>query len=450
MTIEQEKKKKVSMVSLGCDKNLVDGEVMMGLVDREGFEITTDESESDVIIINTCGFLMDATNESIEHILRIADYKKEGKCKALIVTGCMAQRYKEEIFKELPEVDAVVGTTRFHEISKVIKETLAGNQLAYLADRNTPTPEDFYLLRKPTNSYFAYLKIAEGCDKKCTYCTIPSIKGNFRSRTMESLIEEATILANGGAKELILVAQDSALYGTDIYGENRLHLLLTELSKIEGIKWLRILYAYPESLTEETIEVMANNPKVLPYLDMPIQHGQDQILKLMGRGTTTADLKRIIGNLRTKVPNITLRTTVIVGFPGETEAHFEELKTFLEEMKFDRLGVFAYSREENTPADRLPNHLDEEVKQKRKNIIMDLQEDISRANLQNRIGETLETVIEKKYGENSYLGRTYMDCFEIDGNVSFDSEENLEVGDFVKIKITHSMSHDLIGERVSA
>ena len=448
MLLEKEKTQKVSLVSLGCDKNLVDGEGMMGLVGKEGFEITKDESESDVIIINTCGFLMDATSESIEHILRLAKYKTEGSCKALIVTGCMAQRYKEDIFKELPEVDAVVGTSQFHEISRVIKETLAGNQRAYLADKNTPTPDDFYLMRKPTESYFAYLKISEGCDKNCTYCTIPSIKGKYRSRTIESLVAEATMLAEQGIKELILVAQDSALYGTDIYEENRLHILLQELSKVEGIRWMRILYAYPEHITEETIYELANNPKVLPYLDMPIQHSNDFILKRMGRGTSNADLRSIIGNLRAKIPNMVIRTTVIVGFPGETEEYFNDLQQFLTDIKFDRLGVFSYSKEEGTPAAKLPNQIDEEIKQKRKNIIMDLQETISNENLQNKIGEVIETVVEKKYGENSYLGRTYMDCFEIDGHVSFDSELDLQIGDFVDVKITHSLSHDLVGQIV--
>ena len=446
---KDEKAQKVSLVSLGCDKNLVDGEGMMGLVNKEGYEITQNESESDVIIINTCGFLMDASSESIEHILRLAEYKKEGNCKALIVTGCMAQRYKEDIFRELPEVDAIVGTSQFHEISKVIKETLGGNQRAYLADKNTPTPDDFYLMRKPSNSYFAYLKISEGCDKKCTYCTIPSIKGGFRSRSIESLMAEARLLADQGIKELILVAQDSALYGTDIYNENKLHTLLQELSTIEGIKWLRVLYAYPESISDETIHEFATNPKVLPYLDMPIQHGHDEILKKMGRKTTNADLRRIIGNLRDKIPNMTLRTTVIVGFPGETPAQFTYLQEFLKEMRFDRLGVFAYSKEDDTPAARLPEQVDEAIKQKRKNIIMDLQEDISRSNLQNKIGDVIETVVEKKHGEHSYVGRTYMDCFEIDGHVSFDSQENLNIGDFVKIKITHSLSHDLVGELVA-
>ena len=436
---------KISFVSLGCDKNLVDSEVMLGLIDREGYEITNEE-DSDVIIINTCGFLMDATSEGIDHILRLAEYKQSGRCRALIVTGCMAQRYQKEIFKQLPEVDAVVGTTGFNRIPQVIKEVISGKQVSYLTDRNTPMPEELFLLRKTTNKHFAYLKISEGCDQKCTYCTIPSIRGTHRSRSIESLVQEAQILSDQGVKELIIVAQDSACYGIDIYGRNSLHRLLRELSAINGIHWLRILYAYPEHITRETIDEIAENPKVLPYLDMPIQHSHTDILKAMGRNMTGSRIREIIENLRSRIPDITLRTTLIVGFPGEEDSHFRDLVKFIKEVKFDRLGVFTYSREEGTPAAKMKNQIDEGVKQERKSIIMEAQEEVSKQNLQKKVGTVMEAVVEKKYGKNSYLARTYMDCYEIDGSVNFNTNQRLSIGDFVQIKITHSLEHDLAGE----
>ena len=442
-----EENPKISFVSLGCDKNLVDSEVMLGLIDKEGYEITSEE-EADAIVINTCGFIMDATSEGIETVLRLSEMKKQGKAKALIVTGCMAQRYQKEIFKELPEVDAVVGTTQFQKLPQVLKEVMAGNQVAYLANRNTPMPEELFMLRKPTNTHFAYLKISEGCDQNCTYCTIPSIRGTHRSRSIESLVEEATMLANKGARELIIVAQDSTHYGTDMYGYNALHELLAELSKIEGVRWLRILYAYPEHITDETIEEMANNPKVLPYLDMPIQHSHDAILKTMGRNMTNQRLRAIIGNLREKIPHISIRTTLIVGFPGEDEIHFLNLIEFIKEMRFDRLGVFTYSKEEGTPAGEMENQVDEEIKQFRKSVVMEVQEEVSKEKLQERIGDVMTAIVEKHYGTNSYLARTYMDCYEIDGHVNFDYDGELNIGDFVHVKITHSLDHDLAGQVV--
>lgn len=446
--LSEVKEAKISFTSLGCDKNLVDGQAMLGLINREGYELTN-KDEADVLIINTCGFIMDATSEGIEQILELAKRKKEGKAKGLIVTGCMAQRYQSEIFKELPEVDAVIGTTQFQKINHAIRRVMAGesNNISYLADRNTPTPDDYYLLRKHDGKHFAYLKISEGCDRNCTYCTIPSIRGRHRSRSIESLVEEATILASQGVRELIIVAQDTTHYGTDLYGENRLHILLRELSKVDGIHWMRMLYAYPEHITEETIKEMARNPKVLPYLDMPIQHSHDFILKRMGRGVNNARLVEIINHLRKSIPGLVLRTTVIVGFPGETEEHFEQLLDFIREMKFDRLGVFAYSREEGTPADRLPNHIEDHIKQNRKNLVMQTQQEVSESNLRNRIGTTLEAIVEKNTNGH-YAARTYMDCYEIDGFVFFDSEEKYNEGDFVNIRITHSLEHDLIGEVV--
>ena len=440
---------KIFLLSLGCDKNLVDGQAMLGLAESEGYTISAEE-EAQVIIINTCGFIMDATEESIEHILRLAEYKKTGSCKALIVAGCMAQRYQKEIFRELPEVDAILGVNRLDKLPEVIKKALAKEQTVCFSSFSSDetNPEELYLLRK-TETHFAYLKIAEGCDKNCTYCTIPQIKGRYRSRSLNSLLEEAKILANKGAKELILVAQDTGLYGVDLYGENRLHILLRELGKIENIKWLRLLYTYPEHITQETLREMATNPKVLPYLDLPVQHSHDYILKKMGRGLSSARLEKIIRNLRQTVPGLVLRTTIMVGFPGEKEEHFEHLQNFLKKIAFDRVGVFAYSREENTGAAYMPNQVPEETKQYRKNLIMALQEKISEKILGKKIGQTLETLIDtktKKGTVTEYQGRTYMDCYETDGFVSFESSEDLNTGDFVKVKITHSGQYDLFGE----
>ncbi|MCL1996351.1 MAG: 30S ribosomal protein S12 methylthiotransferase RimO [Defluviitaleaceae bacterium] len=436
---------KISFVSLGCDKNLVDSEIMLGLVEREGYVIA-EEYESDVIIINTCGFLMDATKEGIDHILRLASYKKSGACKALIVTGCMAQRYKKEIFEELPEVDAVVGTTSFNRIVQVIKEVMAGKQVAYLTDKNTPMPEEMFMLRKPTNKHFAYLKISEGCDQNCTYCTIPGIRGRYRSRTTESLVQEAEILAKQGVRELIIVAQDTTRYGIDIYGKISLHTLLQELSDITELHWLRILYAYPEHITQELIEEMGKNPKVLPYLDMPIQHSHTEILQAMGRNMTGSRIREIIANLRSSVPNIALRTTLIVGFPGEEEKHFLDLVEFIKEIRFDRLGVFTYSGEEGTVAAAMENQIAEVVKHERKDVIMQVQEEISKQKLQEKVGSVMEAIVDKRYGANSYFARTYMDCYDIDGSLSFSTCKNIKIGDFVQVKITHSLSHDLTGE----
>lgn len=443
--------KKISFVSLGCDKNLVDSEIMLGIINNEGYTMTSNSKEADVIIINTCGFIMDATEEGIENILKLASYKSKGNCKGLIVTGCMAQRYKKEIFAELPEVDAVVGTSDFEMIADIIKEVLNGKQVLQISDTNKPLNEDLNLQRKLTTpSHFAYIKIAEGCDKHCTYCTIPSIRGRYRSRSLESLIAEADSLANQGVKELILVAQDTALYGSDLYGESKLHELLDKLSKIEKIKWIRILYSYPEHITNETINEMATNKKVCNYVDIPIQHSDNEILKKMGRNTSTEKLKSVIYNLRKNIPDISIRTTLIVGFPGETEEHFNNLIDFIKEIKFDKLGVFQYSKEEDTPAYNLPNHVADEEKERRKNYVMEVQQNISSEKLQSHIGRVLETVIEEKVPneKDTYSGRTYIDCYEIDGVIFFNSTKELTKGNFVNVRVTHSSDYDLIGEIV--
>ncbi len=443
---------KIAFVSLGCDKNLMDSEIMLGLIKEEGYIVTEQEEKADIIIINSCGFKIDASEEGIENILRVADYKQTGNCKGIIVSGCMAQRYKEEIFESLPEVDAVVGTGDFESIGNVIKEILNGHkQVKLITDNNKPLDEKNSLKRIiTTTGGFAYLKIAEGCDKRCTYCTIPSIRGKFRSRSMESLVEEAKFLASQDIREIILVAQDSSLYGTDLYGEKKLPELLRKLSEIDDIKWIRILYCYPEHIDDELIEEMANNDKVCKYIDMPIQHADDKILKLMGRRSTRDKLEKTINKLRDKMPNICIRTTFIVGFPNETEEAFNNLCDFTQKMKFDRLGIFTYSREEGTPAYNMDNQIAEDIKEKRKEKLMLLQKDISSDICKGFIGQTLEVIVEGKLeGEdNVYCGRSYRDCYEIDGFVFFKVSEDMELiaGDFYNIKITDAYDYDLIGE----
>lgn len=445
-------KVKIAFVSLGCDKNLMDSEIMLGLIKEEGYIVTQQEEEADIIIINSCGFKIDASEEGIENILRVADYKQTGNCKGIIVTGCMAQRYKEEVFESLPEVDAVVGTGDFESIGKVIKDILKGHKRVQLITDNNKALDEKNSLKRvvTTTGGFAYLKIAEGCDKRCTYCTIPSIRGKFRSRTMESLIEEAKFLASQDVKEIILVAQDSSLYGTDIYGEKKLPELLRKLSQIEDIKWIRILYCYPEHIDDELIEEMASNDKVCKYIDMPIQHADDKILKLMGRRSTRDKLENTISKLREKMPDICIRTTFIVGFPNETEESFNNLYSFTEKMKFDRLGIFTYSREEGTPAYNMDNQVDENIKEERKEKLMLLQKDISSDICRRFIGKTLEITVEGKIeGEdNVYCSRSYRDCYEIDGFVFFKAPEDMEIiaGDFYNIKITDAYEYDLIGE----
>ena len=355
---------KILFISLGCDKNLVDTEVMLGLLASRGYEMTDDETEADIIVVNTCCFIHDAKEESIQNILEMAEYKKEGKARALIVTGCLAERYRQEILDEIPEVDEVLGTTAYDRILDAVDAALAGEHSVMLADIDAlPLPDTKRLVT--TGGHFAYLKIAEGCDKHCTYCIIPKIRGNYRSVPMERLIREAEELAAQGVKELILVAQETTLYGKDLYGEKSLHRLVRELCRISGLRWIRILYCYPEEITDELIQVMKEEKKVCHYLDLPIQHASDAVLKRMGRRTSKQELVEIIGKLRREIPDICLRTTLITGFPGETEEQHEELIEFVDEMEFDRLGVFTYSPEEGTPAEKMPDQIDEEVKEER-------------------------------------------------------------------------------------
>lgn len=443
---------KIAFVSLGCDKNLIDSEIMLGLIDEEGYTIIPNEDEADIVIINSCGFIMDANEEAIENILRVADYKNEGKLKGIIVTGCMAQRYREQIFESLPEVDAVVGTGDFEQIGEVIKKIIQGEKKVELVTDNNKTLDEnnSYKRMITTTGGFGYLKIAEGCDNFCTYCTIPSLRGKYRSRKFESLVKEAEIMASKGVREIIIIAQDTSLYGTDLYGKNRLHELLAEISKISEVEWIRLLYCYPEHITDETIEEMGNNPKVCHYVDMPIQHADDRVLKAMGRRNDRKSLEAVIKKLRDKMPDICIRTTLIAGFPGESEEEFNNLVDFVEKTEFDRLGVFIYSREEGTPAYKMPNQIDEAVKLERKNYIMELQKNISAKKCQSFVGKTLKVIVEGKIEgeENAYCARSYRDCYEIDGFVFFESENDLLAGDFYNIKITQASDYDLIGEIV--
>lgn len=436
---------KILFISLGCDKNLVDSEVMLGLLASRGYEMTDEETKADIIVVNTCCFIRDAKEESIHNILEMARYKKEGHLKALIVTGCMAQRYRQEVLDEIPEVDAVLGTASYDKILDVIDEALKGHHSVTMEDMNA-LPEVPTKRLVTTGGHFAYLKIAEGCDKHCTYCIIPKIRGNFRSVPMEELLEEAGYLAEQGVRELILVAQETTLYGKDIYGKKSLHLLLKELCKINSIRWIRVMYCYPEEITDELIEVMKEEEKVCHYLDLPIQHANDTILKRMGRRTSKQELITVIGKLRKEIPDICLRTTLITGFPGETNEQHEELMGFVDEMEFDRLGVFIYSPEEDTPAAAMPDQIEEEIKEKRQAELMELQQNIAFEKAENMIGQEVLVMIEGKVAdENAYVGRTYRDAPNVDGLIFVNTEEELNSGDFAKVKVSGAADYDLIG-----
>lgn len=436
----------ILFISLGCDKNLVDSEVMLGLLDAKGYQIVDDETQADIIVINTCCFVHDAKEESIQTILEMAEYKTEGRLKALIVTGCLAQRYRQEIIDEIPEVDAVLGTTAYDKIVEAVEEALAGAGHVELENVNALPLVDTKRL-VTTGGHYAYMKIAEGCDKHCTYCIIPKLRGNYRSVPMERLIQEAKDLAEQGVKELILVAQETTLYGKDIYGEKSLHKLLRELCEVDGIRWIRILYCYPEEIDDNLIQVMKEEKKLCHYLDLPIQHANDEILKRMGRRTSKAQLEEIIGKLKREIPDITLRTTLITGFPGETEEQHEELKAFVDEMEFDRLGVFTYSPEEDTPAAEMPDQIPEEVKEDRQAEIMELQQEIAFAQAEDMIGEEVLVMIEGKVAdENAYVGRTYKDAPGVDGLIFINTDEELMSGDFARVKVTGAVEYDLIGE----
>ena len=436
----------ILFISLGCDKNLVDSEVMLGLLDKKGYQIVDSEEDADIIVVNTCCFIHDAKEESIQTILEMAEYKKEGELKALIVTGCLAQRYQQEIIDEIPEVDAVLGTTSYDHIVEAVEEALAGNGHVVLEDVDAlPDVKEKRLVT--TGGHYAYMKIAEGCDKHCTYCIIPKLRGNYRSVPMEKLLAEAKDLADQGVKELILVAQETTVYGKDLYGEKSLHKLLRELCKISGIQWIRILYCYPEEIYDELIQTIKEENKVCHYLDLPIQHASDAVLKRMGRRTTRQELVDVIAKLRNNIPDIALRTTLITGFPGETEEDIDDLLDFVDTMEFDRLGVFTYSPEEGTPAASMTDQVPENIKEERRNRIMELQQEVSLDKSADMVGRVIPVMVEGKItDDDAYVGRSYKDAPNVDGYVFINTNAQLMSGQIVNVSITGSMEYDLIGE----
>ncbi len=439
---------KIALESLGCSKNLVDAEIMMGILNRKGYKLVGDFEEADIILVNTCGFIESAKQESIDTILDLAQLKETGNLKLLIVTGCLAQRYSNELQAEIPEIDAIVGTGSYQQIDEIIAGLEKENNIISLNDIEFAYNEDLprYVT---TPDYMAYLKIGEGCDNHCTYCIIPKLRGKYRSRKMEDIIREAKELASNGVKELVVIAQDTTKYGIDLYGEVKLPQLLEELAKIEGIKWIRIMYSYPESITEELVKVMKKYDNICNYFDMPIQHASNKVLKLMNRHTTKEDIKSKVDMIRSYIPDATLRTTIIVGFPGETEEDFNELVQFAKDVEFDRLGAFTYSREEDTAADKLPNHIEEDIKLKRRDKLMLVQQEISQRLNAKKINNEYEVLIEEQIEDKVYVGRTQGDAEEIDSIVYVKSENQLEPGDFVKVKINNALEYDLMGDVVN-
>lgn len=441
--------KKIYFISLGCDKNLVDSEVMIGLLAKAGYEISTDEEGAEAALVNTCSFISDAKEESINVILEQAERKSRGELKALIVTGCLAQRYKADILKEIPEIDAVVGTTAYDEIVNVLKGIEEGSaQREYYKDINyIPCGELPRLLS--TGGYYGYLKISDGCDKHCTYCAIPSMRGDYRSVPMEQLVSEAERLASLGVRELIIVGQETTVYGTDLYGKKSLSELLRRICAIDGIKWVRVLYCYPEEIDDELIETIATEEKICNYLDLPIQHASDRILKKMGRRTTEADLRALVSKLRERIPDIMLRTTLITGFPGETEEDVQILLDFVREMRFDRLGAFAYSKEEDTPAARMKEQVPQRVKKSRLKSVMLAQQEIAFEKAEQQIGRELEVMVEGFIpDEGIYVCRTYMDAPNVDGLIFVSSEAKHMSGDFIRVRVVAAKDYDLIGEEM--
>ena len=438
---------KILFISLGCDKNLVDSEVMLGLLRSEGFQLTGEEAEADVIVVNSCCFIGDAKEESINTILEMAAWKEEGVCRALIVTGCLAERYKAEVLAEMPEVDAVVGTASYDKIVEVVKDVLHLKSGCQVFQNIDQTPEVQVKRVVTTGGHYAFLKIAEGCDKHCTYCIIPKVRGKYRSVPMERLVRETEELAAGGVRELILVAQETTLYGCDLYGHKALPELLRKLAAIPGIVWIRIQYCYPEEITDELIQVIREEKKICRYLDIPVQHASDSVLKRMGRRTNGVQLRKMIRKLRAEIPELALRTTMISGFPGETKEDHEILMDFVEEMEFDRLGVFAYSQEEDTPAAVMETQVPEDVKEERRSEVMELQQEISLEKSQEMIGRTLLVMIEGKVAdENAYVGRTYRDAPNVDGYIFINTDQEMMTGDFARVQVTGALEYDLIGE----
>lgn len=440
--------KKVMIVSLGCDKNLVDTEKMLGILADEGCTFTDDEAQAQVIIVNTCCFIGDAKEESIQNILDLARFKTEGKLEALIATGCLSQRYQDEMLEELPELDGILGISAWHTIADVVREALEGKRPRNLMSTGVLNSHTTKRLLT-TGGHYAYLKIAEGCNKRCTYCVIPSVRGAYVSVPMEELEKEARELAAEGVKELILVAQETTVYGIDLYKKKMLPELLHRLCAIPGIVWIRLLYCYPEEITPELVQVMKEEKKICHYLDLPIQHASDAILKKMGRRTSKQQLIDTITKLRKEIPDIALRTTLITGFPGETQEQHEEVMEFVDEMEFERLGVFTYSPEEDTPAATMPDQIDEEVKEDRQADIMELQQEIVFDQAEDMIGKEVLVMIEGKVAdENAYVGRTYRDAPNVDGLIFVNTDEELMTGDFAKVKVTGAAEYDLIGELI--
>lgn len=436
----------ILFVSLGCDKNLVDSEVMLGMLKERGYTFTDDQTQADAAVVNTCCFINDAKEESIQTILELAELKKTGQLKALVVAGCLAQRYQAEIQKEIEEVDAIIGTTALERVVETLDEVLDGKGENHLeALDKAPLGGKERVLT--TGGYFSYLKIAEGCNKHCTYCIIPKVRGEYRSVPMELLLDEARQLAGKGIKELILVAQETTLYGMDLYGEKKLPELLDRLCEIEGLIWIRIMYCYPEEITQELIDVMKRQPKICHYLDIPIQSGSDRILKLMGRRTDTAQIEALVDHLREEIPDICIRTTFITGFPTETEEDFTETMEFINRMEFDRLGAFTYSPEEGTPASGMDGQVEEEIKIRRQQEMMELQQEIAFEAAENMKGRELTVMIEGKLAEEDvYVARTYKDAPSVDGYLFVDTDWSLMSGDFVKVRVTGANEYDLIGE----
>lgn len=437
--------KNIGLVSLGCAKNQTDAEIMLGILAEDGYNITYDPSDADVIIVNTCGFIESAKQESINAILEMAQYKDE-KCKLLIATGCLAERYANDILIELPEVDAIVGTGDYDKIAEVIKSAFEGEKPVICGHKDR-TPEERLPRILSTPPYTAYLKIADGCDNNCTYCAIPKIRGHFRSRKIEDIVDEAQRLAESGVKELILIAQDTSRYGSDIYGENSLDKLLEKLVKIEKIKWIRVHYFYPEAITDNLIDTMAKYDKICNYIDMPVQHGNNEILRRMARRTTQEQMLEKIEKIRDKMPDAVIRTSIIVGFPGETDAQFNDLYEFVKKVRFDRMGVFTYSQEENTPAASFPDQIDEDIKNERLDKLMTLQQGISLELNKAKLGKTLEVLVEG-YDEDNFLfyGRSRGDSIEVDGTVYFATEDEVTPGDIIKVKILDADEYDLTGQ----
>lgn len=439
---------RVSVVTLGCEKNLVDSEIVSGLLHERGYRLVDRPEDATVVIVNTCAFIDAAKEESVRTILDLAELKKTARLKALIVAGCLAQRYKEELMKELPEIDGVVGTGDFVRMADIVEETLRGRRPVHVG-HPAYAYEELLPRRLSTPRYTAYVKIAEGCDNNCTFCSIPLMRGAFRSRRMETIVDEVKRLAEQGVKEISLIAQDTTNYGTDLYEDHKLPELLRRVSEVPGIAWVRLHYAYPGFFTDELIDVMASNPKICKYVDMPLQHSEDRILKLMSRPGRQRDVRELVATIRSRIPDVALRTSIIVGFPGETEEEFERLCDFVREMKFDRLGVFTYSREEDTPAARLPDQVPEEVKEYRAHALMEVQREVARENAAKYLGRTLDVLLER-YDEKSgvYVGRSQYDAPEVDGEV-FVSGIRAEIGDIVKVRITHAFEYDLSGEGIA-